>query len=183
MSLDGVDHDAPLAVNVDGPQGLDISGFRGAQIGFFHNLLQTVHRVVGVGQHIFVHLLHRVVVVFNGFLDLVGGIFGILQTPGFGVVHRASGIGIFSWRMVGSRVMRSGMIGSGVMNWSRMVGSVMHWRWVIGSRGIGISMMHRSRGIRIGMVWGRGVRHWGIPVGCGCGGISMAMDSGVGGGG
>jgi len=77
MSLDVVNNNSPFSVGIDGSQWLDVSGFRWAQVGFFNNFLQSIDRVIGVSQNIFVHLLNRVVVVFDGLLDFVGGVFRI----------------------------------------------------------------------------------------------------------
>ena len=89
VGLDLVDHDPPLAVDVDGPLGLDVGGLGGAEVGLLHDLLQAGHAVVSVGQDVLVHLLDRVVVVLDGLLDLVGGVFLVLKAPGLRVVNGA----------------------------------------------------------------------------------------------
>lgn len=145
VGLDVVDHDAPLAVNVDGPQGLDVAGLRGAQVGFLDDLLQPVDGVVGVGQHVLVHLLHRVVVVLDGLLDLVGGVLGVLKAPGLGVTGGAFGLMV----RLG---MVNGVVGSGVMRGRVVRGGMMgHMVWD-GSIGVWVV------GVRV--VWGGAVWHW-----------------------
>ena len=104
MSLHVVHNNSPFAVDIDSSGGLDVGSGRGAQVGFLNDFLQTVDRVIGVGQDILVHLLDGVVVVFDGLLDFVSGVFGVLQTPGFGVVLGAkwgSVVGFLMW-VVGS---------------------------------------------------------------------------------
>ena len=104
MGLNMINNDSPFSGNVDCSQGLDVSGFRWAQVGFFNDFFQSINRVIGVGQDILVHLLDGVVVVFDGLLDLVSGVLGVLQTPGFGVVLGAkwgSVVGFLMW-VVGS---------------------------------------------------------------------------------
>jgi hypothetical protein len=56
-----------------------------------HDLLQPVHAVLSVGQHVLVDCLDALVVVLQGMFDLVGGVLGILQAPGLGVVNGAGG--------------------------------------------------------------------------------------------
>jgi len=58
MGFDVVDDEPPFSINVNGGNGLNISGFRWAQVGFFNNFLQSVDRVIGIGQNILVHLLN-----------------------------------------------------------------------------------------------------------------------------
>lgn len=162
VSLDVIDNNSPFAVDVDGSQRLDIASFAGAQVGFLDNFLQSVDRVIGIGQHILVHLLHAVVVVFDGLLDFVSGVFGILQTPSFGVSSGALGLMIRfrvmrsmmrHW-VVGGGVMRGGMVGNGVM------------------RNGSIRVMVGHRGIRIGMI---GPGGGAVPIRSGGGGISVSV--------
>lgn len=104
MSLHVVHNNSPFAVDIDSSGGLDVGSGGGAQVGFLNDFLQTVDRVIGVGQDILVHLLDGVVVVFDGLLDFVSGVLGVLQTPGFGVVLGAkwgSVVGFLMW-VVGS---------------------------------------------------------------------------------
>jgi hypothetical protein len=54
-----------------------------------HDLLQPVHAVLSVGQHVLVDCLDALVVVLQGMFNLVGGVLGILQAPGLGVVNGA----------------------------------------------------------------------------------------------
>ena len=74
-----------------------------------HDLLQPVNAVLGVGQHILVDCLDALVVVLQGMLNLVGGVLGVLQTPGLGVVNGTD----------------RGLVGIMVWGWGRMVGSCM----------------------------------------------------------
>ena len=57
VGFDIVNNEPPFSVNVNGGNWLNISGFRWAQVGFFNNFLQSVDRVIGIGQNILVHLL------------------------------------------------------------------------------------------------------------------------------
>ena len=171
VGLDVVDDDSPFSVDVDGSQRLDVGSLRGAQVGFLDNFLQSVDRVISIGQDIFVHLLNGVVVVFDGLLDLVGGVLGVLQTEGFGVVLGTDG---FVVRLGG--VMRDGMMRSTMMR-----GGVVRQRGVVGSGVVGggvmrsIGVMMGGGSIRIGMVGSGAVRHWCVAVGGGGGSVSMPM--------
>jgi len=121
VGLDVVDHDPPLAVDVDGTEGLDIGSLGGAEVSLLDNVLQASHRVVRVGKDVLVHLLDGVVVVLDGLLDLVGGVLFVLKTPWLGVVNGALG-----WA-VGRLLVR--------VVWSGVVGVVNHWvvgHWVVG---------------------------------------------------
>ena len=151
MSLDMVDNDPPLAMNVDGTERLNIGCFGWAEVGLFDNVLQPSHRVVSVGQDILVHLLDRVIVVFDGLFDLIGWVFGVFKAPWLGVSLAALwwaivGFMVRSW-VVGSRVVRKRVV------WSRVVRSrVVGWSvWFVVVRGR--FMVVRGRF----MVWGRGV--------------------------
>ena len=116
-----VNYNAPLAMDINGSQRLDVGSFRGTQVGFLDDFLQTVDGVIGVGQHVFVHLLDGIVVIFDGFLNFVSGIFGIFQAPRFGVVY-GTGWGtswvfwvIRSWvGMMRGRVVGDGMVNGGI---------------------------------------------------------------------
>jgi hypothetical protein len=180
VSLDVVDDDSPLAMNIDGPQGLDVSGLGGAQVGLLHDLLQPVNGVVGVGQHILVHLLHGVVVVLDGLLDLVGGVLGVLKTEGLGVVlgtDWGSIVGLLMMRggVVGRSVVRSGSIGSGSIGsrsiWSGSIWSRVVWLLVVWLRVIRSGVIRSGSGA---ICWGWGVAVGGrggcVPVGGGMGG-------------
>jgi len=132
VGLDVVDDDPPLAVDVDGAQGLDIGSLRGAQVSLLHNVLQASHGVVGVGQDVLVHLLDSVVVVLDGLLDLVGGVLLVLKAPGLGVVLGALGwtvMGFLVW-VVGGRVVWGSMVCNRVV-WGGMVRSWVVWLWVV----------------------------------------------------
>lgn len=164
VSLDMVDHDPPLAMDVDGTEGLDVGSLGRAQIGLLHDVLQMVHRVLSVGQHILVQLLDSIIVVLNGLLDLIGGVLRILQAVGLGVSMGTLGrsiVGLMmrSCRMVGSSMVRRRVMGRRVVG--RGVGSV------VGGRGVGGgSLMAIHRGVAVGRgrsvggrsVGGRGVR-------------------------
>lgn len=141
VGLDAVDDDAPFSVDVHGSERLDVSGFAGAEISFLDDFLQTIHGILGVGQDVLVQLLDGVIVVFEGGLNVIGGVFLILQTPRLRVIYgafRSFIVGLFM--RVGSGVMRSGVMRCGVMR-----------SGVVGSRVI------RSGGIRCG-----GIRCGGI---------------------
>ena len=86
VRLDLVDNDPPLALNVDSPQWLDVGRATGAQVGLFHQLLQTIDRVVRVGHHVLVQTQHGVVVLIEGVDHIIGRVVSILHTPGFGRV-------------------------------------------------------------------------------------------------
>lgn len=157
VCLDVVDHNAPFAMNIDGSQGLNIAGFRGTQVGFLDDFFQAIHGIVGIGQHILVHLLHGIVVIFNGLLDFVGGIFGVFKTPGFGITSSTLGFMVRFWVMrggVGRAMMRKGMMRSRVMrSWS--IGIRMIRSWMVRGGSIRIRM------IRGGAMWHRCVTIWG----------------------
>lgn len=96
MSFDVVHDDLPLAVHIDPSDGLYVGGVGGADVGLLEyalpvyialilsfwlfrethldDFIESVDAVVGVGQHILVHLLHGVVVVLQGVLDLINRI-------------------------------------------------------------------------------------------------------------
>ena len=42
MGLNVVNHDSPFSVDVNGPQRLDVGGFRWAQVGLLNDFLQSV---------------------------------------------------------------------------------------------------------------------------------------------
>lgn len=58
MCLDSIYDDSPFTSSVDSTEGLNISGFGWAEIGFFYNILQAGYRVIGISQNILVHLLN-----------------------------------------------------------------------------------------------------------------------------
>jgi len=204
MGLDLVHNDPPLAVDVDSPLGLDVGGLRGAQVGLLDDLLQAGDRVVGVGEHILVHLLDRVIVVLDSLLDLVGGILLILKAPGLGVALGALGRGVVCLlsRVVGSwvvwlRVVGGSMVGGVVWGhwvvWGHVVRGVVRsvgwlgvghirsrlrvvgWlRVAIRSRSIGLMVGGRRRGVPVGR-WGRGVPVWGRG---GSLGFSLSLSAG-----
>ena len=159
MSLDVVDNDSPVTVDVDGTEGLDVSGIGGAEVSLLDDLVQTVDAVVGVGEDVLVHLLDSVVVVFEGFLDFVGRVLLIFETPGAGVAGGAGGWARWAigWRVTVSgsgwgRTIRSG--DWGIWRWSRAV-TVWWGSGCVGSRCIG-SRCVRSWGVRCRCVGGDG---------------------------
>lgn len=91
VGLDVVDHDPPLAVHVDGAPRLDVLDVGGAEVRLLGDVPQAVHRVLRVGQHVLVQLLHGVVVVLDGLLDLVGRVLGVLQAVRLGVAVGCTG--------------------------------------------------------------------------------------------
>ena len=173
MSLNVVNNNSPFSVGIDGSQWLDVGGFRWAQVCFLNNFLQSIDRVIGVGQNVFVHLLNGVVVVFDSLLDFVGGVFKIFKTPGFGVVY-----GTLWWRgiMNGCGMVRGGVVGSRVV-WGRSVVDSVVGGGVSGvrCRCVGIMVGDRGGGIRI-MVRGGAVvgGHWGVTVWCRGGGVTIS---------
>jgi len=171
MGLYSIDNHSPLAISVDSPQWLDVGGFRWTEVSLLHNLLQSVHTVLGVCFHILVDSLYSFIVVLKSVLNLIGRVLLVLQAPGLGVVYGASGGLIFRLRfMVWSRLMvgRGWLMinwGRFVVNWSRLVvnwsGLVIGW----GSRGMvgnWCSMVNKGS-YRLLMVnrscWGRAI--WG----------------------
>lgn len=118
VGLHPVHNHPPLAICVDCSEGHDVGSLRGTKVSLLNDLLQSVHAVLSVGQHILVDCLDALVVVLKGMLNLVGGVLRILQTPGLGVVNGTDGglVCIMVWgrsRVVGSCV-------SHCMNWSGM---------------------------------------------------------------
>lgn len=189
MSFNVVNNNSPFSVGIDGSQWLDVGGFRWAQVGFLNNFLQSIDRVIGVGQNVFVHLLNGVIVVFDGLLDFVGGVFGIFKTPSFWVVY-----GTLWWRgiMNGCGMVRGSMVRSGVVWGGSMVDRSMVDSVVGGGvsgvrcRCVGIMVGGRGGSVRI-MVRGRAVvgGHWGVTVWCRGGGVtisSVVVNNGVWGG-
>jgi len=192
VGLDVVDDNPPLAVDVDGAQGLDVGSLGGAQVSLLHDVLQASHGVVGVGQNVLVHLLDSVVVVLDGLLDLVGGVLLVLKAPGLGVV-----LGALGWTVMGLLV---GVVGGSVV-WSMVWGSMVHngvvwggvvrswvvWLWVVWGWlrviwGWLRVVWSRLRVVwsRLRMVWGwlRMVWSWGGGVAVGWRGRRVAIGSG-----
>jgi len=187
VGLHSVHDHSPLAVGVDRPEGHDVGSDRGAEVSLLHDLLQSVHAVLGVGQHILVDCLDALVVVLQGMLNLVGGVLGILQTPGLGVVNGTD------WGLVSIMVWGRGrVVGSCVShNWSSMGdwvshcvvdGSdmVLHDGLVMGGTMVGDTVGGVVHGGDVGSVvshWGNNcvVCHWGNTV---CRGRSLVMDEG-----
>jgi len=155
VSLDVVDHDSPVTVDVDGAEGLDVGGVGGAEISLLDDLVQTVDAVVGVGEDILVHLLDGVVVVFEGFLDLVGRVFLVFKTPGAGV---ADGTGRWArWAVGWGRVSVGGFV------WGRTIWS---WDWGIWRRSWAVPVWWRGGCVGGRCVRSRGVWSWGVRSRC-----------------
>ena len=140
VGLDAIDDDPPLAVDVDGSQGLDVFGFGGAQVSLLDDVLKTVDGVLGVGQDILVELLHGIVVILDGLLDLVGGVFGVLETISVGLV--VDQLGALGRAVIVGGVMR-GSIRVGVVRGAVMRGGVMRSGVAVGG-GVGRVGGHRS---------------------------------------
>jgi len=87
VGLHSVDDNPPFTVGVDGSLGLDVGGDGGTQISLFNDLLQSLHAVLSVDQNVLVDGLDTFVVVLESVLDLVSGIFRVLQTPSLGVTN------------------------------------------------------------------------------------------------
>ena len=114
VSLHSVDDNPPLSVSVDGSPGLDVGGDGGAEVGLLHDLLQSLHAVLSVGEHILVDGLDTLVVVLESVLNLVCGIFRILQAPSLGVSNAALWWFVIVWLGVGLGFMVRG--GGGVVD-------------------------------------------------------------------
>ena len=122
VGLHSVDDDSPFPGGVDGSPGLDVGGDWGAEVSLLHNLLQSLHAVLSVGQDILVDSLDSLVVVLQSVLDLIGGIFRILQAPGLGVSDAALG------RLVVVGLGVVGGLGLMVRSWGvDRVDSVVNW--------------------------------------------------------
>ena len=191
VGLDSVDDDPPLAVGVDGAQGLDVGGDGGAEVSLLDNLLQPVHAVLGVGEHVLVDGLDTLVVVLEGVLNLVGGVLGILETPGLGVIDGALGGSIGLSVVSGLGVVGGGsVVGSGLMigSGSRVVGGrgvVDHGLMVRGGLvigGGGSVMDHGGLIHGLGGVHGGGVVHGLHGAVCGGGGVAVGAGVDYGGG-
>jgi len=168
VGLHSVDDDSPFSSSVDGSHGLDVGGDGGAEVGLLHNLLQSLHAVLSVGKDILVDSLDTLIVVLESMLDLVGGIFSILQAPSLGVSFAALWWFVIVWLGVGLGFMVRGGSVDSVVDWfvirSLWVGligggmySVMHWDLMIDwgwvDYGGGVT------GNFWGVDWG-GVVHW-----------------------
>lgn len=156
MGLDAINNDSPLAMDVDSSQGLDVLGVGGAQIGLLNDVLQSVDGVLSVGQHVLVQLLNGVVVVFNGLLDLVGGVFRVFQAVLVGLVGQEGGA------LGGTVVVRGGvvwLVGSGMVGSGVMRGSVV-WGSVVGSGSVSGGGVAVGRGMTVdggvGGIWRSG---------------------------
>ena len=114
VGLHSVDDDSPFASSVDGSPGLDVGGDGGAEVGLLHDLLQSLHAVLSVGEHILVDGLDTLVVVLESVLNLVCGIFRILQAPSLGVSNAALWWFVIVWLRVGLGFMVRG--GGGVVD-------------------------------------------------------------------
>ena len=66
VRLHAVHDDSPLALCVDGPERHEVVGGGGTEVGLLGELHQSVHAVLGVGEHVFVERCNAGVVVFNG---------------------------------------------------------------------------------------------------------------------
>ena len=167
VSLHTIDHDPPLAVSVDSSPGLDVGGDRGAEVGLLHDLLQSVHAVVSVGQDVLVDLLNTLIVVLQSSLDFIGRVLRILNAPGLGVTNRALGFVIWLRLVVdrGRVVDRDWLV-----VWFSMVDRdwlMVRGRFMVGGSNsvwsrfmIRGSVVDHGGGVDLGSVdWG-GVIHW-----------------------
>ena len=89
VRLDAVDDGAPLAVDIDGPERTDVIGGTWAEIRFVVQLVQSVDRVVSVGHFVLVESQDGLVVLVQGLLHFMLGIFRVFQAPGLGRVFGA----------------------------------------------------------------------------------------------
>ena len=106
VRLDVVDDGAPLAVDVDGTERLDVAGRTRAKINFIEQFLDSVNRAARVDQRIFVEIDNSLVVLIKGLLDFYNRILGIFQTPRFSGIFGAlwnGGVFISRWRAVRRR--------------------------------------------------------------------------------
>ena len=164
VGLDSIHHHPPLAVSVDCPQRLDVGSDRGAEVGLLHNLLQSVHAVLSVGQHVLVYCLDSLVVVLEGVLYLIGGVLSVLQAPGLGVVNGACRGLIVGLRLV----VRGGFM----VGWGRGVGwgMAIGWGRGVGRGGVDNSMSYRGVSYSMGnwcmcnCMSYRGVVHYSLMV-------------------
>lgn len=204
VSLDTVNNNPPLAVGVDGSSWLDVGGDGGTEVGLLDDVLQSGDAVVSVGEHVLVDGLDTLVVVLEGVLDLVGGIFRILQAPCLwvadGTLWGSIGLwGVFWFMVWGGMVNWGGVVnGDWLMVWGGlMVGScvvddwgsvvdnwscvVDNWDFVIGSGGGGVDSLGCVDGGGVvnglhGTVGGGGCVAVHSGVDChGCGGYSGDM--------
>ena len=181
VSLHSVDDNPPLSVSVDGSPGLDVGGDGGAEGSLLDDLLQSLHAVLGIGQHVLVDGLDTLVVVLESMLDLIGGIFSVLQTPSLGVTNGALGrfvvfgLVVGLWLMVRSSVMDRLV----VRGWLVVGSSVVHRHLVIHrGHGGGVSNYGGDIAGHLGSVDGCGVVHW-LHGAVGSGGGGVAVHSGV----
>lgn len=86
VRFDLVDNDTPFTFDVDSSKRLDVSGRARAKVSLLLELGQGVDRVGGVGCYVLVQSYDGIVVLVKSVDDIVGRIFGIFQTPGFGGV-------------------------------------------------------------------------------------------------
>ena len=86
VGLDFVDDDAPLAVDVDGAQRLDVGSGARAEVSLLFQFGQSVDRVGRVDGHVLVQGQDGLVVLVESVDDFVGRVLRVLQTPGFGRV-------------------------------------------------------------------------------------------------
>lgn len=56
IRFDSIDDRPPLAIDVDGPKRLDITGCTGAKVNLVAQLVQSIHRAGSFRQHIFVQV-------------------------------------------------------------------------------------------------------------------------------
>ena len=61
VCLDAVDDDAPLSLDVDGAQRRDVRSQRRAEVRLVAAVLQDVHGVVRVGDHILLAVMGEIV--------------------------------------------------------------------------------------------------------------------------
>ena len=126
VGLDSVDDDSQLAVGNDGYPG-HVGSDGGAEVGLLDDLLQSVHAVVSVGQHVLIDGLDSLVVILKSSLNLIGGVLRVLDTPGLGVANGALGLMVWLGGVVRLRLM----IGSGVVDRFMIWGGVMDGDWLM----------------------------------------------------
>ena len=91
VRLDFVDDHAPLTIDVDGAEGLDVGGCARAQVSLLFEFAQSVDRVGSVDGDVLVQSQDGFVVFVQFVDDFVTGIISILEAPGLGRVLAAFG--------------------------------------------------------------------------------------------
>lgn len=86
IRLDAIHDDAPLSLDVDGPERLNVASRARTQVSLFRQAFQTVNGVLSVSCDVFVQGKNSLIMLVEGVFDVVGRVVVILQTPGLGSV-------------------------------------------------------------------------------------------------